>query len=222
MKTTSTDRQLVAFVERMMDDQEWMEGIPPERRSQTMNRRWFGKGRSSPRRDGRIGLDLLDGWHPGLFVGVLVDATNHGVLASVEEKGPDFCLIVDMEYALHDLYADDPSYLQFLRTLKERICGTKWQLLNHVRDHPTPNRWHPIHVRRPLLDVVGTASTAEEQLESLKKAGSEVLRFVLDEDFWRLREHLEARVGETPFRYEDEEGSKGLSRGLKGAPPSTR
>lgn len=54
-----------------------------------------------------------------------------------------------------------------------------WNVLHHLKEHPRPNRWHPLHIRRPLLEVMRGTATFEEQVERFMVASKEVLEFVL-------------------------------------------
>ena len=218
------EEDLVKLVRRMPDEDDWMSTIPKELRSADPLRRSFGKGRRAPRRrDGRIGLDLMDDWRPGIFVGVLVDGRDHRIRRSSEpEKGPDFCLILDMHRDLHSRYSTDPTYGDFKGNLRRRCQGTRWHFLDHAKEHRSPNLWHPIHIRRPLVDVMnGYDESGDEQLSALRAAAGEVLNLVVgqDGDFWNLQQSLRRQLDSASVISSDPGGSIGVAKGPKGERP---
>lgn len=132
--------------------------------------------------DGRLGLDLLQGWRPGLFVGVMMDGTDHRVTPSKPNLGPDFCLIL----SLHVLARNPPTWNDLVsseefRALRERLAGYNgpWQVHDHLKEHRQPVRWHPLHIRRPLLEVMRGTVTVEDQVQRFMDASREVIDLVM-------------------------------------------
>lgn len=51
-----------------------------------------------------------------------------------------------------------------------------------------PNKWHPIHIRKPLLDVFAGTEKYEEQEERFYEAASKLIELIAEEEsFWKLR-----------------------------------
>ncbi len=144
-------------------------------------------------RDGRLGIDVFGGsWKPGLFVGILLDGGDHRTRPLDIYKGPDFCLIVDFDKSLHDDYPRSPNYVSMVSSLVEkvRVLGDGWQFYNHLEDSSVSrkNKWHPIHIRKPMLDVFGRSSTAEEQTDIFYDTAIMLIELVArDKYFLRLR-----------------------------------
>ena len=213
------EESLVKLIRRMPDEADWMTAIPVNLRSAKLDRRSFGQGQRPPRRpDGRIGLDLLDEWHPGIFVGVLVDGRDHRIPNSSDpKKGPDFCLILDMHRNLHSSYPDDPNYRNFKKKLRKRCERTPWRFLDHLKDHKPWNPWHPIHVRQPLSDVIGNCGSGDAQIRALRDAARDVLSLIVgDRSFWNLRQGFSRQLGPINLTLSDSGGSKGVAPGSKG------
>jgi len=130
---------------------------------------------------GRIGVSFpsVGPWRPGVFAGVLVDGADHRVAWVREEKGPDFVLVVSFHLDAGepgwDDYVMSPEFERLRKRLRED-AGV-FDFHDHLRE-PRPNRWHPVHLRRPLVDMLAGAKDAEEQRERVAKAirdGVEVL-----------------------------------------------
>lgn len=173
-----------------------------------------GRGRANQHRDGRIGVDLLKSWSPGIFVGVLVDGRDHRTKPSVPARGPDFSIILDFCRSLHGRYPDDENYRALVARLKPfKPPDFEWECLDHLNTCKNPNKWHPIHLRRPLAKLLEGITTGEKQVERLRDAAREGLEILLDGgEFRALRQAMGRSVVD--------EGSRDLSRGDKGSPPS--
>ncbi|MBA2664336.1 MAG: hypothetical protein H0U74_18745 [Bradymonadaceae bacterium] len=57
---------------------------------------YIREGKSGRSTDGRIGIDIIQGWKPGLFVGVIADGRDHRVTPSNPELGADFALVLSV------------------------------------------------------------------------------------------------------------------------------
>lgn len=131
---------------------------------------------------GRLGLDLPSrpNWRPGLFVGVLVDTTNHQVGWSRPALGPDLCVILSFQLREpgvpdRDAFLFSAEFEGLVRALRERPD------LDVVDMRAGANPWHALHLRRPLVEVLGhdpahqldrVAAAAEEMLGALVADGS--------------------------------------------------
>jgi hypothetical protein len=143
---------------------------------------------------GRVGLEFPSEprWRPGVFVGVLFDGSAHHVELSRPEQGPDFVLILN-----YDPEAGEPSQEKFLKSsefeqLRTRLrteASDKWDFHDHLNEAKgTPNRNHPIHLRRSLVSVLEGAENVDEQRQAVIAAvvevtdllfsGDEIARFV--------------------------------------------
>ena len=128
-------------------------------------------------RDGRQGVELLPGWRPALFVGVLLDGTDHGVRPSAPHKGPDFCLVLG--FHREDGFPPRDSYLgsrefQALRTRLAEDSG-RWDYVDMFDKH----RWHPLHLRKPMLEVFRGTMKFEEQVKRFIEHGRDAIAVLL-------------------------------------------
>ena len=147
---------------------------------------------------GRIGLELLSLDGPlgpgGIFVGILVDGEDHKTEPIDPVKGPDFCLIISFSESLHDFYTEEKSYKKLVEELlpkKVEQLNDGWQFYDHLKDFEAPrkNKYHPIHIRKPMLDVFCGTESGEDQEERFYEAASELIKLVVEEEsFWSLRD----------------------------------
>ena len=142
---------------------------------------------------GRIGLELLP-WEGSIFIGILVDGKDHKTEPIDPVKGPDFCLIISFSQSLHDFYTEKKSYKKLVEELlpkKVEQLNDGWQFYDHLKDFEAPgkNKYHPIHIRKPMLDVFCGTESCEDQEERFYEAASKLIRLVAEEEsFWALRE----------------------------------
>lgn len=145
---------------------------------------------------GRIGLELLP-WEGSIFIGILVDGKDHKTEPIDLVKGPDFCLIMSFDQSLHDFYTEEKSYKKLVEELlpkKVEQLNDGWQFYDHLKDFEAPrkNKYHPIHIRKPMLDVFCGTESCEDQEERFYEAASTLIRLVAEEEsFWALRESLQ-------------------------------
>ena len=142
---------------------------------------------------GRIGLELLS-WEGSIFIGILVDGEDHKTEPIDPFKGPDFCLIISFSGSLHDFYTEEKSYKKLVEELlpkKVEQLNDGWQFYDHLKDFEAPrkNKYHPIHIRKPMLDVFCGTESGEDQEERFYEAASELIKLVVEEEsFWSLRD----------------------------------
>lgn len=134
---------------------------------------------------GRIGINLagndLNEWLPGCFLGFLIDPTDH-CIEWQNPDCPDFCIIVG---ANPEIRPDYPGSVE-LTTLRSALHNTleascpEFQFLDHFATCDDPNRWHPIHIRMPMVELFRGTITADEQYLRFNDAASRVLAVVSD------------------------------------------
>lgn len=115
---------------------------------------------------GRLGIYLLgdiDDWSPGLFAGFLLDGADHRV-KWLDPRCPDFSLIFSVNINLHPRFWETEEFLRLTAALRVKVEAAcpGYQLLEHFHAE-NPNRWHPFHIRRSMLDLFRGTKTAEEQ-----------------------------------------------------------
>ncbi len=141
---------------------------------------------------GRMGLHLLTSWRPGIFVGILLDGNDHCTKPINPIKGPDFCLIIDFDNDLHGQYPSNKHYIELVNKLSKKVASLQngFQFYDHLADTKikSKNKWHPIHIRKPMLDVFVGSSTVDEQAKVFYKNANDLIRLVTEEEsFWKLR-----------------------------------
>jgi len=142
---------------------------------------------------GRMGLHLLNSWRPGIFVGILLDGNDHCTKPISATKGPDFCLIIDFDSDLHGQYPSNSDYIELVNKLSKKVASLQngFQFYDHLADTEikSKNKWHPIHIRKPMLNVFIGSSTVEEQANAFYRTANDLIKLVTEEEsFWRLRD----------------------------------
>ncbi len=151
--------------------------------------------------DGRVGVDMGP-WRPGIFVGVLVDPKDHKVAHSNPALGADFVAIVavnrrnpTLTLATGDEFMRQPEFRRLVERLHRDAGG--WSFHDHVAEVPRPNRWHPLHLRRPLATVLAGAATAEDRYGRWLTAARDAVAVLLSGGELRaLRDRLAAEESE--------------------------
>ena len=139
---------------------------------------------------GRIGIGLFPAgdWLPSLFVGFMIDPEDH-LVPLLNPCSPDFSIIADFSQQIPEKIEDHPLYEELVQHLETQIPATGFVFHHHLKEHRAPNRWHPFHIRRPLLDVLRGTKTSEQQDQRLREEACKVLDIVLACDaFRKLRE----------------------------------
>lgn len=146
---------------------------------------------------GRIGLQILDSWHPGIFVGFMLEGDDHKIKPLQNEK-PDFSIIIDIDKKHHTYYQKNKDYLDIISELTPKLKTLGFDLHHHIDKDNNPNMWHPIHIRMSMLDLFRGTRNAAEQDQRFKEKATEVLALIRDcEPFWRLRAFLQKEIGST-------------------------
>jgi hypothetical protein len=129
---------------------------------------------------GRIGLTFPNGlgsWRHGLFAGVLYHTQDHlrrgRYEYTVPHAGPDFDLILDFNTddgspSWTD-YVGSPEFDQLRSRVRNDRHGYEVFDILHDRQAKEQNRWHPLHLRRPLLDVLRGTASVDEQASAMTR-----------------------------------------------------
>ncbi len=147
---------------------------------------------------GRMGIDLLGGedrdFLPGLFMGVHHNSWDHSVPHLVPDV-PDFSFIITANQILFPRYDETPAYRAMVNDLGEtiRTNASEFDFHCHLESNDTPkNRWHPIHIRTSLLELLSGTKTAEEQRKRVIEKSSHVLKLITScQAFWSWRNELQ-------------------------------
>ncbi|WP_461947117.1 PDDEXK-like family protein [Nostoc sp.] len=132
-------------------------------------------------RYGRLGLETLDVSFLSIFVGTLLNGSAFNVQPSNLHLGPDFCLILgfymkEWKFIAEDFLHSD-EYTKLRSRLKEN--SRTWDFHDHRFDVAQPNFWHPLHLRKPLAEVLRGTITFEEQVDRFILHGREVIELLL-------------------------------------------
>lgn len=143
--------------------------------------------------NGRIGFNLFSKWRPSIFVGFLIDPKDHKVISILNEVSPDYCIILSFTEKLHKHYPVNDMYKTFSEKLKGKIekLNIDVEFYNHLDDPRVekPNLWHPIHLRKPMIELFKSTESHEEQKEIFIKTTEKLLTEIIScDEFYHLRE----------------------------------
>ncbi len=139
---------------------------------------------------GRIGIEFFDPWLPGLFIGVISDWEDHRVKPMLGDNSPDFSIILSFNHSLHNTYHTDDDFLRLIEYLNEKINELSldgWQVYNHFNDESVEekNPWHPLHIRKPLLEVLRGTLDTDQQEKAFLKCAEEILPLIVESSYFR-------------------------------------
>lgn len=133
--------------------------------------------------EGRVGVNIGGGdrsWKPGLFAGVLFNPADHHTRFSRPDLGADFVVLVSVtrwDKAFDaDKFMDTPEFSALRKRLSQDAGG--WSFCDQL-SLEKPNRWHPIHLRRPLVEVFAGCASPEKRYEAWMKAAKDGLSVIL-------------------------------------------
>ena len=138
---------------------------------------------------------MLHKWRPGIFLGVLLDPSGHKVGASRPELGPDFCLILDFHMEAgtpgREEYLESPEFTALRKRLGQD--SGLWSFVDQLHDR-RGNPWHPLHLRRPLVEVMHGTNCFEGQVDRYEATAREALELLLaGGELTGLRDRLVAK-----------------------------
>lgn len=138
---------------------------------------------------GRIGLSLLKNWSPAIFVGFLVDGEDHATLPILGKRSPDFSIILSFDLNKYPEYYKNNNYINLLNYLQEEVekLDDNWNFYNHINDETVnkKNYWHPIHIRKPMIDLFKGTVTAEEQENKFIEAVNTILPIIIQSEYFK-------------------------------------
>ncbi|MBO9702243.1 MAG: hypothetical protein J7604_18685, partial [Sporocytophaga sp.] len=99
----------------------------------------------------------------------------------------------------HSIYPNNLLYQEFIKELEVALkeVDTGFELYNHSVDDTVEvkNCWHPIHIRKPMLEVFRGTQTAEEQDKIFIKNVMMILPMITDSvTFQKLRKEFEKKL----------------------------
>lgn len=124
---------------------------------------------------GRLGIGNKnsDDWKPAIFVGFMLDGKDHS-LKPILESSPDFVIILSFGKKFHKDYHKNENYLNLVEELEKEIplLEGEWQFYHHIKDKGITehNYWHPLYVRKPMLELFRGTVTHIDQDNELDKA----------------------------------------------------
>lgn len=160
----TSKRQVASIEAQLQDIVQWLSQKNWHKDIKWIKRR--GKRNTTPKVQwGRIGLNFAE-WNPGLFAGFIIDGSDHKVKPLDPKKGPDMCIIIDINPKIYTDYHTKKHYQDFKEKLKDIASKGDWIFYDHLADKPK-NRWHPLYLRVSLCAVIAGTASFEEQCEKI-------------------------------------------------------
>jgi len=122
-------------------------------------------------RYGRLGLcfvnESTNQWNPAFILAVVLDGSDLRVSHRLTQE-LKLHLILSIGNEHHKTYPSLNAYSNFKKQLQEISDPDGWQFFDQL-EHAggKANKYHPLHMEYPLLDLLQGTSTSEEQVEKV-------------------------------------------------------
>ena len=153
---------------------------------------------------GRYGFTLFSRpWIPSIFIGFMIDGRDHHTTPVLEAISPDFSIVISFASETHRDYPRNILYQNFIKNLRglNNIIDPDIDFYEHLQDSTKQehNPWHPIHIRKPMIDLLkGTKTTLDQQQRCIELA-SKILTAIMEcNEFKELREEYSERLEPKP------------------------
>lgn len=136
---------------------------------------------------GRKGIDFLgEDWYPlpGLFAGIIYDGYDHVIYPVDESKGPDFVVLLDYVYGTPEKDNKRQKIVSSAEYMKlSEALRTNHSTFDLFLDKELKNKWRIALLRKPLIDIMKDAGSAEEQYQAVLNAVVEGIKLLCQVDF---------------------------------------
>jgi len=129
--------------------------------------------------EGRFGVNLIKRWTPSVFVGAYLHPSDHKQPLMAPDGGGDFALIIDVARNKSfdgDAFSEQAAFTRLRERLSRDPGG--WDFADH-HSQVRRNRWHPLHLRRPLADVLAGSETPEQRRAQWLMAAKDAVAVLL-------------------------------------------
>ncbi len=118
---------------------------------------------------GRKGIDLFSTWKPGIFIGVILDESDHCLSPLDRLQGPDVVLLVELQFEKKNLNVMENRNKILtsanFQELKRRLSINSGSFNYQPGIDASP--WRVIVLRKSLYSIFKGKSTQKEQLQAL-------------------------------------------------------
>ena len=119
-------------------------------------------------------------WKPGIFVGFVLDGTDHKIKHRLKD-GLKMCLNISIQNSFHKTYSNWLEYKALVTELTEKALKSdrEWLVYDHVNDKKSCNKWHPLYLECSMLDVFKGTETMEEQEKRFVEIAEDALSLLM-------------------------------------------
>lgn len=119
---------------------------------------------------GRVGIELFEKWLPGIFIGIIVDPSDHSLPPLDAQKGPDLVILLELNYSTKNDEARQ-TYNEFINS-REYV-----NLVDHLEKSSgsfefqpgiEQSKWRVAVLRKSMLDILKGTTSRIEQYEAIK------------------------------------------------------
>ncbi len=138
-------------------------------------------------REGCIGFELYNHWRPGIFVGFIIDASDHQIPPT--KRGPPYLSIVlSLDREAQEICEKSSEYIQLFNTLENEL--PEWSVSDTFKELKG-NKWHPLCINKSMETVFKDKNNFFDQKNIFIKEICDVLKILHENDhFIQLRKIL--------------------------------
>lgn len=133
--------------------------------------------------EGRVGLDFspeFEGigrkWLPGIFCGMLIDGTDHGVIDILKNQ-LHMCMVFDFNRDGQKKINNNAVYQNFKQDLSSSVksLSHNWTVIDAETEHLARlNKWHPLMLILPMAEIFSHTSHFDEQVDVFHRMMAEI------------------------------------------------
>lgn len=141
--------------------------------------------------EGRSGLEFClefeskgRQWLPGIFCGVLLNGSDHGVTDLLNDK-LHLCVVFDFNRHGQKTIDTSKQYEQFKQQLGQKLKAKDcdWTLIDTKVDPKARlNKWHPLMLLRPMADVFANTCQHDEQVQVFHQTMADIHSMIISLD----------------------------------------
>jgi hypothetical protein len=110
-------------------------------------------------------------WLPGVFFGVILDGYDHGVTEFLNDE-LNLCIVFDFNRTGQTHIKNSSTYQSFKTKLQSLVNSEfkQWEFIDTVKEPKAKaNKWHPIVMLCPMLNVFEHTTSHDQQVETVHK-----------------------------------------------------
>ncbi|SFH92173.1 hypothetical protein SAMN04487861_10880 [Selenomonas ruminantium] len=142
--------------------------------------KWNGSGFNivTKKEWGRLGIDFMSEWKPGLFAGVILDTDDHQIEPEKRENGPDFVILLDVDCKDDSIYNSLLTSLEY-QSLSDNLSKDS-KSFTFIPHNKLMNKWRLAVLKKPLVDILLSKYDYDEQKDAIKGTITEGINLIVN------------------------------------------